>query len=82
MRRLGKMLAFLGLALGCALGLGIMFVPGMPGLSWLIAVGLAKLTFVGSIGLIGAGAAFQRLANRSEERERLLSAPPEDGHVG
>ena len=44
------------------------------GLSWLIAVGLAKLTFVAALGLVAGGAVLQRLARRAEERERL--SPP------
>jgi hypothetical protein len=58
-----------------------MFAPDMVGLSWLIAVGLVKLTFVSSLGLIAGGAVLQRIANRSEERERLLSQPPADRQV-
>jgi hypothetical protein len=81
MRRLGQALALLGLALGGAVGLGIMFAPDMVGLSWLIAVGLVKLAFASSLGLIAGGAVLQRIANRSEERERLLSPPPGDGQV-
>ncbi len=71
MRQLGKFLAGLGLSVGIILGVAMM-LPGhlFVGINWLIAVGLAKLTFLGSLGLIGAGAVLQRIANR-DERKRL-----------
>jgi hypothetical protein len=43
----------------------------VPGVSWLIAVGLVKLTLIASGGLIAAGAVLQRLARRAEDRARL-----------
>jgi hypothetical protein len=46
----------------------------LAGISWLIAVGLIKLTFAASLGLIGGGAILQRIARRNDERARL--APP------
>jgi hypothetical protein len=39
--------------------------------SWLVAVGLAKLTLIASGGLIAAGAVVQRLAKRADDRARL-----------
>lgn len=71
MRRLGKVLAALGLAVGCLAGLAISLPVHLHGWSWLLAVGIIKLVFAGSLGLIGTGAVLQRLARRSEERARL-----------
>jgi len=61
--------AAVGIAIGAAIGLGI----SLPGIPWLIAVGLVKLTLLGSGALMGAGAFLVRLSRRHEERERLLS---------
>lgn len=74
MRRLGKVLAALGLALGALAGLAMTVPLHLHGWSWLLAVGVIKLVFAGSLGLIGTGAVLQRLARRAEERA-LLSAP-------
>ena len=70
MRLLGRALAALGLIVGIALGGALLLPIHLVGVSWLIAVGLAKLTFLGSLGLIGAGAVLQRMANR-DERAKL-----------
>ena len=66
MRRFGQLLMLLGLGVGGAVGLAILLHLSIPGVSWLVAVGLAKLTLVSSVGLLGAGAALQRIANRRE----------------
>ena len=71
MRRLGDVLMWTGAAVGAAVGAGMMFGIGLPGVPWLVAVGLVKLTLLGSVGLMGAGAVIHRLARRSEERGRL-----------
>jgi hypothetical protein len=75
MRPLGKLLAGLGLTVGILLGVALMFPGHLGGINWLIAVGLAKLTFIGSLGLIGAGAVLQRLANREDRNRRQLEEP-------
>ena len=75
MRLLGRALAALGLLVGIALGLALMFPLHLVGLSWIIGVGLAKLTFLGSLGLIGAGAVLQRLANREDQHAKLPPPP-------
>jgi HAMP domain-containing protein len=75
MRRLGQLLAALGLVVGGVLGLAMSVPLHLAGISWLIAVGLAKLTFAAALGLIAGGAVLQRIGRRSEERTRL-SAPP------
>ena len=74
MRRIGQLLAGLGVALGCVVGLGTLLPVHLTGLSWLLAVGMAKLAFGSALGLIAGGAVLQRLANRAAEREQLL--PP------
>ena len=71
MRLLGTMLLALGVLLGAAVGIGILLGVSVPGVSWLVAVGLAKLTLVASAGLMAAGATLHRLARRSEDRPQL-----------
>ena len=71
MRQLGRILAGLGLCVGIILGVAMMLPIHLVGVGWLIGVGLAKLTFLGSLGMIGAGAVLQRIANR-DERKRLF----------
>ena len=44
MRPLGTLLLTLGALLGCAIGVGLLLGIQLPGLSWLVAVGLVKLT--------------------------------------
>jgi hypothetical protein len=74
MRHVGDLLMRLGAALGAAVGLGTLFGIGLHGLSWLVMVGLVKLTLAGALGLIAGGAVLRRLALRAEQRERQL--PP------
>jgi hypothetical protein len=74
MRQLGALLTAIGLAVGVLLGATIMLPMHLVGFSWLIGVGLAKLTFAASLGLIGGGAVLQRIAKRREDLG--LIAPP------
>jgi len=76
MRLLGQLLMILGVAAGGAVGLALLLHLSIPGVPWLIALGLAKLTLVGSAGLLGAGAFVQRLANRHDDRPALPSDTP------
>jgi len=72
MRRIvGRLLAALGLVVGGAMSLALAVPIHVAGISWLIGIGLVKLTFLTSLGLIGAGAVLQRLANRSDARRHL-----------
>lgn len=71
MRPFGALLLALGTLLGCAVGVAILFGVQPPGVSWLVAVGLAKLTLIASGGLMAGGALLLRLAKRSDERARL-----------
>jgi hypothetical protein len=73
MRSVGSGLITIGVLLGTVLGVALLSGVSVPGLPWLIAVGLAKMVFFSSLGLIGAGAALHRLARRQEERARLRS---------
>jgi hypothetical protein len=73
MRPLGAVLLTLGVLLGSAVGLGVLLGVSLPGVSWLVAVGVAKLTLIASGGLIAAGATLQRLAKRAEQRTPLQS---------
>jgi hypothetical protein len=62
----------LGLAVGGAVGLAMLLHLPFPGVSWLVALGLAKLTLAASLGLLSGGAILQRLATRREDA-RLAS---------
>lgn len=77
MRPLGTALLILGLLVGGLVGLGLLTGVAIPGVPWLVAVGLVKLTVLASLGLLGAGAALHRLAKGSEDRDRLGRGPPE-----
>jgi hypothetical protein len=72
-RPLGAVLLTLGVLLGSSIGVGMLLGVNLPGVSWLVAVGLVKLTLIASGGLIAAGAVLQRLAKRGDERARLES---------
>ena len=74
MRGVGQFLMILGALVGGAVGLGMLAGLSIPGVSWIVAVGLAKLAIVASGGLMAGGAVLQRLAARREEPRRL---PPE-----
>jgi hypothetical protein len=63
----------LGAVVGGAVGLALLFHLSIPGVPWLLALGLAKLTLVASAGLLGAGAFIQRLANRRDPHPALPS---------
>jgi hypothetical protein len=69
-RPFGALLLTLGVLLGCAVGIGLLLGVQMPGLSWLVAVGLVKLTLIASGGLMAGGAVLLRLARRADERQR------------
>ena len=77
MRALGEVLMGLGLALGAALAFALAaghWSPWLTSLPWLVAIGLAKLTFIGAVGLLASGAVLRRLAIRADER---ALPPPE-----
>ena len=78
MRAIGSTLMTLGLLVGLADGLLIVTGGDVFSVSWIVSVALAKLIFVSSLGLLGAGAVVLRLANRdairstqSEDQSRL-----------
>ncbi len=73
MRPLGTLLLGLGVLVGSVVGLGLLLGVQLPGLSWLVAVGLVKLTLIASGGLMAGGAILHRLARRADERARLGS---------
>jgi hypothetical protein len=72
MRPLGSLLLALGVLLGVAVGVGLLLGVQLPGLSWLVAVGVTKLTLIAAGGLMASGAVLHRLAKRAKERDRLL----------
>ena len=72
MRRFGQLLMILGAAVGVLVAVAIFAHWGVTG-SWLINVALAKLSLLGSAGLMAGGAVSIRLAARREQR--ALSRP-------
>jgi membrane protein implicated in regulation of membrane protease activity len=77
MRPLGTILMIGGALVGASVALAMMGVFHLA-IPWLVAVGLAKLTLLGSAGLMAAGAVCHRLALRQEQRDRLLTAHADD----
>jgi hypothetical protein len=77
MRTLGTLLLALGVLLGIVIGVGLLLGVQLPGLSWIVAVGLTKLALIASGGLMAGGAVLHRLARRADQRARL-AAPHED----
>ena len=73
MRALGTTLLVLGALIGAAVGIGMLLGVSVPGVSWIVAVGLVKLTLIASGGLMAAGAVLHRLARRAEDREQLTA---------
>jgi hypothetical protein len=63
--------AAVGIAVAAAIGLGI----SLPGIPWLIAVGVVKLTLLGAGVLMGSGAFLVRLSRRHEEQDQLPPGP-------
>lgn len=73
-----------GLLIGGVLGIGVIAGIKVGGVPLLVAIGLGKLTFLGALGLMGAGATMRRLALR-EERRRVAALPrpnEKDGDPG
>ena len=60
MRILAIVLFALGLLVGGSVGAALLLHLTIPGLSWLVAVGLTKLALLTSAGFLGAGAAAGR----------------------
>jgi hypothetical protein len=71
MKHVGTALLILGVLVGSVVGVAILLGVTVPGVSWLVAVGLAKLTLIASGGLMAAGAVLHRLARRADDRARL-----------
>lgn len=69
MKRLGSALMVVGLLIGGILGIGVIAGVKVEGVPLLVAIGFAKLTFLGAIGMMGVGAALRRLALRDEARQ-------------
>ncbi|MEO6525746.1 MAG: hypothetical protein ABIP93_03910 [Gemmatimonadaceae bacterium] len=74
MRRFGQLLMALGAAVGAAAALAVFAHLGIGGVPWLVNVALAKLGFIGAVGLMTGGAISVRLAARRELRK--LGSPP------
>jgi hypothetical protein len=71
MRLLGSILMALGILVGIGLAGFMVLGGGAFGLTWLLSVAIAKLTFLGSIGLLGAGAVLHRIDRRLKDRVLL-----------
>jgi hypothetical protein len=67
-----------GLLIGVFLGIAVATDVRVNGLPFLVAVGLAKLTFVSALGFLGAGAAVRRLGIRKERRKLASLAQPSE----
>jgi hypothetical protein len=86
MRAVGAVLMGIGAGLGAVLAVALVighWSPWLASLPWLVAIGLAKLTFVGALGLLASGAVVRRLAIRAETRalESGGRASPEGDEV-
>jgi hypothetical protein len=75
---LGAFLLWTGLAVGTLVGLGILAGVKISNAPWFVAVGLVKITLVGAVGLMVAGATLQRLAKRDEARRQLSARADAD----
>lgn len=86
MHRLGLLLLWLGAIVGAVVALGLVVsnvaTIGLHGLAWWMALGVVKLTLLGSAGLMTAGAALLRLARRSRERELAAGSPATEQQLG
>ena len=82
MQRLGLLLLWLGALVGAlvafALGVNHFMPAGLHGASWWLALGVVKLTLLGSAGLMTAGAVLLRLAYRARDNSLAAgsSEPP------
>jgi hypothetical protein len=67
-----------GVIVGLAVAVAV--IPGvhLVVLPWIIGVGLAKLTLLASLGLIGAGAFCQRIELREEQQAKLVQPTDRD----
>lgn len=74
MRSLGILLLFLGLVVGVIGGVGLIAGLHVTGWTWLVTIGLAKLTLLASGGLMAGGAILQRLARREDAQRQLPHA--------
>jgi hypothetical protein len=75
MRRLGTFLLLLGLCVGVGTATAPLLPWHLSGLAWLLGVGMIKLGFASALGLMGAGAVAQRLANRGSGQPSLPPSP-------
>ena len=66
----------LGLLIGGIFGIAVIAGVKVAGVPLLVAIGLGKLTFLGALGLMGAGATIRRLALREEQRQLASGARP------
>jgi hypothetical protein len=71
MKRLGSLLMLLGAAVGVTVGIAMIMGVRVNGVPLLVAIGLAKLTLVSSLGLMAGGAVLRRMGVRREAREEL-----------
>lgn len=75
LKSIGRALMVAGAAIGLATGGAVALHVSLPGVPWLVAVGMVKLVLLGSGTLMGAGAFVERLGRRRDERDRLPPGP-------
>ncbi len=79
MKKIGRALMAVGVAVGAAAGLWVALGPEAFGQSWIIGVALIKLTLAASLGLIAAGAIALRMGLRADLRESPPVGSLEEG---
>lgn len=77
MRFFGSALMALGVLVGIAVGAFILTSGSAFGFTWLVSVAIAKLTFLGAIGLLGAGAVLHRIDRRRQDHARFQRSTPD-----
>ena len=81
MRFFGSILMALGILAGIAVGAFVLVGGSAFGFTWLVSVAIAKVTFLGAIGLLAAGAVLHRIDRRRHDHA-LLEPPPPTRELG
>jgi hypothetical protein len=74
MRLFGAVFMAVGLLVGMALSAFLWTGGAAFGLTWILSLVVAKLTFLGAIGLIGVGAVLRRIDRRRDGRTLAAGA--------
>jgi hypothetical protein len=81
MRFFGSVLMALGILVGIAVAGFVLLGGSTFGFTWLMSVAIAKVTFLGAIGLLGAGAVLHRI-DRRRQNHALLERTTADPKLG